>query len=180
MSFAYLRSGPSLGQPSQCSQPLYCMPALRSIAIFTAVVVVLAGVSGCATRSNSPDVYRAGETQVEQKIRSGVVEGIRGVTIQRESAGAGTIAGGMVGGVAGSGVGDGRGSSIASVLGAIGGAVIGQAIEERANQRAGFEIIVRLDSGERRAIVQEADVVFRPGDRVRLIGAGSTVRVVPF
>jgi hypothetical protein len=28
--------------------------------------------------------------------------------------------------------------------------------------------------------VQEADVSFRPGDRVRLIGAGTTVRVVPY
>lgn len=177
MPFAHPRSGLSLGQPSQLP---YRNSGLRSVAMLTTMVVAVALVSGCATRSNSPDVYRAGETQVEQKIRSGVVEGIRGVTIQRESAGAGTIAGGVVGGVAGAGVGDGRGSNIASVLGAIGGAVIGQAIEERANQRAGFEIIVRLDSGERRAIVQEADVVFRPGDRVRLIGAGSTVRVVPF
>lgn len=177
MSFVHSRSGLSLGQHSQSS----CfIPSLRLLAMAATVGVAVAAVSGCATRSNSPDVYRAGETQVEQKIRSGVVEGIRGVTIQRDSTGAGTIAGGVVGGVAGSGVGDGRGSNIASVLGAIGGAVIGQAIEERANQRAGFEIIVRLDSGEKRAIVQEADVVFRPGDRVRLIGAGSTVRVVPF
>lgn len=151
------------------------MPVLlASLGILTALV------SGCATRSSSPDIYRSGETQVEQKIRAGVVESIRGVTIQRDSTGAGVIAGGMVGGVAGSGVGEGRGSTIAGVLGAIGGAVLGQVIEERANQRAGFEIVVRLDSGEQRAIVQEADVSFRPGDRVRLIGTGTTVRVVPY
>ncbi|MEY3669387.1 MAG: hypothetical protein RL258_782, partial [Pseudomonadota bacterium] len=41
-------------------------------------------VSGCATRSSSADVYRAGETQVEQTFRTGVVEGVRGVTIQRD------------------------------------------------------------------------------------------------
>ncbi|MFZ9813394.1 MAG: glycine zipper 2TM domain-containing protein [Burkholderiaceae bacterium] len=153
---------------------------MRSLALVSGLVAVSLVVSGCATRSSSPDIYRSGETQVEQKLRAGVVESIRGVTIQRDSTGAGVIAGGVVGGVAGSGVGDGRGSTIAGVLGAIGGAVLGQAIEERANQRAGFEIIVRLDSGEKRAIVQEADVSFRPGDRVRLIGSGSTVRVVPY
>jgi outer membrane lipoprotein SlyB len=152
----------------------------RSLVIVSALGLPVLFLSGCATRSSSPDIYRSGETQVEQTIRSGVVEGIRGVTIQRDSTGAGIIAGGVVGGITGSGVGDGRGSSIAQVLGAIGGAVVGQAIEERANQRAGFEIVVRLDSGERRAIVQEADVTFRVGDRVRLIGAGATVRVVPY
>jgi outer membrane lipoprotein SlyB len=162
------------------SHSLYQALAMRSLALVSGLVAASLVVSGCATRSSSPDIYRSGETQVEQKLRAGVVESIRGVTIQRDSTGAGVIAGGVVGGVAGSGVGDGRGSTIAGVLGAIGGAVLGQAIEERANQRAGFEIIVRLDSGEKRAIVQEADVSFRPGDRVRLIGSGSTVRVVPY
>ena len=162
------------------SHSLHQARALRSLAVVSGLVAVSLVVSGCATRSSSPDIYRSGETQVEQKLRAGVVESIRGVTIQRDSTGAGVIAGGVVGGVAGSGVGDGRGSTIAGVLGAIGGAVLGQAIEERANQRAGFEIIVRLDSGEKRAIVQEADVSFRAGDRVRLIGSGSTVRVVPY
>lgn len=154
--------------------------AMRSAALVSGLVAVSLVVSGCATRSSSPDIYRSGEAQVEQKLRGGVVESIRGVTIQRDSTGAGVIAGGVVGGVAGSGVGEGRGSTIAGVLGALGGAVLGQVIEERANQRPGFEIIVRLDSGEKRAIVQEADVSFRPGDRVRLIGSGSTVRVVPY
>jgi outer membrane lipoprotein SlyB len=155
------------------NRPLFSL-ALVGLAAATLVL------SGCATRSSSADVYRAGETQVEQTFRTGVVEGVRGVTIQRDSMGAGMIAGGVVGGVAGSGVGDGRGATIASVLGAIGGAVVGQAIEERANQRPGFEIVVRLDSGERRAIVQESDVVFRPGDRVRIVGSGAAVRVVPY
>ena len=143
-------------------------------------VLAFGTLSGCATRSNSAEVYRAGESQIERSFRTGVVESVRGVTIQRDSRGVGVVAGGVVGGIAGSSIGEGRGSGIASVLGAVGGAVAGQAIEDRMNQRPGFEIIVRFDSGEKRAIVQEADVSVRPGDRVRVIGSGSSVRVAPY
>jgi outer membrane lipoprotein SlyB len=109
----------------------------------------------------------------------GVIESLRSVTVQRDSKGGGLIAGAVVGGVAGSGVGDGRGSTIASVLGAVGGAIAGQMIEERGNQRPGHEITLRLDSGERRVIVQELDNALQVGARVRIVGSGSAVRVAP-
>jgi len=38
---------------------------------------------------------------------------------------------------------------------------------------------VRLDSGEMRAIVQEADVELKPGQRVRLLTSGGVTRVTP-
>ena len=79
---------------------------LRSLGL--AVSLVLA--TGCATQSNSSTVYRSGETQVEQVVRMGVIESLRGVTVQRDSKGGGLIAGAVVGGVAGAGVGDGRGA----------------------------------------------------------------------
>lgn len=148
---------------------------LRSLGL--AVSLVLA--TGCATQSNSSTVYRSGETQVEQVVRMGVIESLRGVTVQRDSKGGGLIAGAVVGGVAGSGVGDGRGSTIASVLGAVGGAIAGQMIYERGNQRPGHDITLRLDSGERRVIVQELDNALQVGARVRIVGSGSAVRVAP-
>jgi hypothetical protein len=40
---------------------------------------------------------------------------------------------------------------------------------EQIAQRRGLEITVRLENGEMRAITQDADEVFRPGDRVRLL-----------
>ncbi|MEY3969604.1 MAG: hypothetical protein RL617_617 [Pseudomonadota bacterium] len=137
-------------------------------------------LTGCATQSNSGSVYRSGETQVEQVVRMGVVESVREVTVQRDSKGAGIAAGAVVGGIAGSGVSDNkRSSAIGGVLGALGGAIAGQMIEEQGNRRPGLEIMIKLDSGERRAIVQEADAPIRAGDRVRLIGSGTTVRVAP-
>ena len=134
-------------------------------------------LAGCATQSNSSKVYRAGESQVEQSIRYGTVESVRAVTIVRDSKGAGIIAGGVVGGVAGSTVGEGKGSTIASVLGALGGAIAGQMIEEQANQRPGFEIVIKLDKGEKTVVVQEADEALKAGDAVQLVGFGSAIRV---
>lgn len=134
-------------------------------------------VAGCATQSNSGSVYNANQVQREQTVRLATVESVREVTIQRQNNGAGTVAGGVVGGIAGSTMGGGRGSSIAAVLGAVAGGVAGQAIENNTNQKKGLEIIVRLDGGETRAIVQESDEIFRPGERVRILSSGGTSRV---
>lgn len=142
-----------------------------------AAAAVTIQLTGCATQSNSSKVYRAGEAQVEQAIRYGVVESVRAVTIVRDSKGAGMIAGGVVGGIAGSTVGDGKGSTIASVLGALGGAIAGQMIEEQANQRPGFELVIRLDNGEKTVVVQEADESLTAGDAVQIVGYGSAIRV---
>jgi len=151
----------------------------RPITLASSLGLCLLVATGCATRSNSADIYRAGETQVEQVVRLGTVKSVRSVTVQRDAKGGGLVAGAVVGGIAGSTVGEGKGSAIGSVLGALGGAVVGQAIEERASQKAGYELTIQLDSGETRVIVQEADVVLKAGDRVRLIGSGSAVRVTP-
>ena len=52
-----------------------------------------------------------------------------------------------------------------------------RAIENSANNRPGYELTVRLDDGEMRAIVQEADEPFAPGDRVRILSRGGLSRV---
>ncbi len=145
--------------------------------LYATVAAVVLIASGCATRSNSGSVYTSAQTQREQVVRLGTVESTREVTIQRQNNNVGTVAGGVVGGIAGSTVGGGRGSSVAAVLGAVAGGLAGQAIENSQNQRKGLEIIVRMDSGDTRAIVQEADEVFRPGERVRIISSGGTSRV---
>lgn len=44
-------------------------------------------------------------------------------------------------------------------------------------RRSGLEITVKLDNGELRAIVQEADEMFQPGERVRLLSSGGVTRV---
>ncbi|MFS8978518.1 outer membrane lipoprotein [Cupriavidus necator] len=143
-----------------------------------AVLSIATLVAGCATQSNSNSVYGTGQAQHEQTVRYGVVEGVREVTIQGGQTGAGTLAGSAIGGIAaGSTIGGGNGAVAAGILGAILGGIAGSATENKINQRRGLEITVRLENGEMRAITQEADEVFRPGERVRLLSAGGVTRV---
>ena len=146
---------------------------MKSKRITLAAAVALAALlAGCAGPAATSGVYRAGQTGTEQVVRMATVESVREVVINRGETGVGTGAGAIVGGVAGSNVGKGRGAVVGSVLGAVAGGVIGQAVERGTNTVRGLEITVRLDSGELRAITQEADESFRPGDRVRLLSGG--------
>ena len=141
------------------------------------VVALLGAMAGCATQSNSSAVYNASQAQREQIVRFGTVESVRQVQIQRPQSGVGTLAGAGVGGVAGSAIGGGRGSIVGAIVGAVAGGVAGNAIENSANNRPGYELTVRLDDGEMRAIVQEADEAFAPGERVRILSRGGLSRV---
>ena len=134
-------------------------------------------VAGCAGRSSSGSVYSPGQAQREQTVRMGVVESVRQVTIDKAPSGVGAVAGGVVGGVAGSNVGGGKGATIGSVLGAVAGGIAGQAIESGIGRKPGLEITVKLDNGELRAITQEADESFKPGERVRLLSGTGVTRV---
>lgn len=151
---------------------------MKTRPLLVAVVAIPLLLSACATRSNSPNVYRSGEAQAEREVRYGTVETLRAVDIQRDPTGVGTIAGAAVGGIAGSTVGGGKGSTIGAVLGAVGGAIAGQAIEGSASVRPGVELVIRFDNGDIRAIVQEDAGGLKAGDRVQIIGSGASIRVV--
>jgi outer membrane lipoprotein SlyB len=144
-----------------------------------AVLTLAALVAGCATSNTSGSVYSARQTMGEQTVRMATVESVREVTIDRgQESGTGTLTGAALGGLAGSNVGGGRGAVAATIAGAVVGGIIGQKVEKDANNRKGYEITVKLDqSGELRAITQEADEQFRPGERVRLLSDGRRTRV---
>ncbi len=152
------------------------MKILAKLAI-AGTLLTSALVSGCASTS-SGSVYSGAQTRGEQTVRMGVVESVRQVTIEGSKSGVGTLAGGAIGGVAGSNIGGGsRGSAIGTILGAVAGGVAGSAIEQGTSKTQGLEITVKLDSGELRAITQEADEAFRPGERVRLLSGSGVTRV---
>jgi outer membrane lipoprotein SlyB len=140
------------------------------------MVAASLALAGCAS-SNSGAVYKPGQTQGEQSVRMGVVESVRQVTIEPERTGAGAVAGGVVGGIVGGSMGRGAGGAILSVLGAVGGGLAGDAMERGGNRKPGVEITVKLDNGELRAITQEADEPFKPGERVRLLSGSGVTRV---
>ncbi len=145
----------------------------KLVLLLAAAVVALAG---CAS-SKSGSVYSRDDARREATVRQGVVESVRSVTIEGTKTPIGPVAGGAVGGIAGSTVGSGRGSTAGAVVGAVAGGLLGAAAEEGLTRREGVEITVRLDNGELRAIVQEADEVFKPGERVRLISLRGETRV---
>ena len=151
------------------------MHPIRLFLVASFIAAALA-VSGCAGTS-SGSVYSAGQARQEQTVRLGVVESVRTVTIEGSRSPIGAVAGGAVGGIGGANIGGGRGSTVGSILGAVAGGVAGSMIEERATRKDGVEITVRLESGELRAITQEADESFKPGERVRLLSGGGVTRV---
>jgi len=147
---------------------------MKKVLILTAVALL----SACAQPNHSGSVYRASQTQNEQSVRMGYVESVRDVTIDKGQTGVGTAAGAALGGIAaGSNIGGGNGSIAAGIVGAVAGGLIGQKIEQSNSQKRGLEITVKLDSGELRAITQDADESFRVGERVRLLSNGRTTRV---
>jgi outer membrane lipoprotein SlyB len=149
---------------------------MRTLHIFGALLLT-AFLAGCAS-SNSGSVYSRDEARKTQTVRMGVVESVRTVRLEGTKSPVGTVAGGAVGGIAGSSIGGGgRTSAVAAVLGAVVGGLAGSAAEEGLTRKDGLEITVKLDSGTMLAVVQEADVQFAPGDRVRLLESGGTTRV---
>ncbi len=137
-------------------------------------------LAGCANDNASSSVYTYGQAQNEQIVRTGTVQAIRPVTIQKgQTSGVGALAGGALGGVAGSAIGQGRGSILGAVGGALVGGLLGNAVENQVGKTQGLEITVRLDNGETRVVTQGADTPLSPGQRVRMISGNGPTRVVP-
>lgn len=147
-----------------------------------AVALALAAVTlaGCANQSASGNVYTMGQAQREQVSRAGTVLNVRNIVIQSErTTGAGTVAGAAIGGLAGNQIGGGSGRTIATVIGGLAGGLAGTQAERGLDKRAGYEVTVRLDSGEVRVVAQEADVPLQVGQRVQVISGTGATRVIP-
>jgi len=136
-----------------------------------------AALAGCASPPHSGREYTYYQAQGEQTVRMGVVESVREVAIINPDSGTGTMAGAALGGLGGSTAGSGNGSAAMAIVGAVAGGIIGNRVEANNNRKPGFEITVKLDNGELRAITQLADEQFRAGERVRLLSNGITTRV---
>ncbi|GAB1409780.1 glycine zipper 2TM domain-containing protein [Desulfovibrionales bacterium] len=137
------------------------------------LVVVMAStllLAGCAS-SRSGQVYSRDQARQQMRVSYGVVLSVVSVQIEGTQSGVGAVAGGVTGGVLGSMVGGGKGRVLGAVVGALGGAAGGAVAEEAITKKDGLEITVELDGGEILSIVQEADVYFYQGERVRVLRA---------
>lgn len=147
--------------------------------IFIATAALLAAsLTGCVVAPHSSNVYRASEAQNEHSVRMATVESVREITIDKGASGIGKASGAALGALAtGSNIGQGNGAAAAAVVGAIAGGIIGDNVEAGLTNKKGFEITVKLDNGELRSIVQDADETFKPGERVRLLSNNKRTRV---
>jgi len=152
------------------------MKVLQRVLLFGVLVVFGAG---CVS-SRSGKVYSRDEARKIHTMETGTVEAVADVAIEGTKSGMGTVVGGVAGGVLGSTVGKGSGAKIGAVVGALAGAAAGALTEEKTTRKTALEITVKLDGGKTIIIVQEADVAFAAGDRVRAVtGPDGTVRIRP-
>ena len=136
--------------------------------------------AGCARYSASSQVYPRYETRTAYDVEYGEVIGVRQVEIEGYSTFIGTWGGAVVGEAIGSTV-DGRDARrVARAVGGVAGAVVGEAIEREVTSETGLEITVQLASGGTIAVVQAADILFGPGDEVRILfGPEGSARITP-
>jgi outer membrane lipoprotein SlyB len=149
----------------------------RTLIALPLVAAVLVSLGGCVV--GRPDVVHRHEMQRASRMVDATVISLRPVTVQSGyQTGAGATIGAVAGGVAGSNVGGWREGMVLGVVGMVAGAVIGDAIERDAAREPGWEIVVQLRNGERRAITQAQSLEdLREGDQVVLVMGGGRTRV---
>jgi len=155
----------------------HCPRRVRLGAPFAAAIVVLA-------LALAPQL--AAQTGTMQRILYGeVVSATQGI-VKDQATGRGAQTGATVGAIAGYALADSGDRWIGSLLGGVLGGAAGHAAEKSAKKRPGWELIIRLDGGEEIGVqvpVKKKDrnkVLYRPGDRVRLMtGPNGQTQVTP-
>ena len=106
----------------------------------------------------------------------GVVLSVKQVETEGQGSGLGVVAGGVVGGLVGNQIGNGTGRDLVTIAGVVGGAYAGNKIEKNSKKTTGYDIEVKMDSGENRKIHQAAAPSVVQGDKVK-IENGEIVRM---
>lgn len=142
------------------------------------MILIIFFIAGSCASSRSGEVYSRDQARKTHTVQFGTVELVKSVKIEGTKTPLGTLAGAAAGGALGSTIGSGSGKTVAVVLGAIAGGAAGSAVEEQATKKDGLEITVKLDNGKVISVVQEADIPFSVGERVRILkGPDGTTRV---
>ena len=132
------------------------------------LLILIFFVGGCSA-SKSGKVYSRDQARIQHTVQYGTVEKVELVDIEGNRTPIGVIAGGAAGAAVGNTIGDDSGRTIATIIGAILGGVAGSAVEKKVTEKSGLEITVKLEDGGTIAIVQEDDLMFQVGERVRVL-----------
>jgi len=150
---------------------------------FAATLVACAAAAQVSPPPPPPELGEAptsgvarGPAQANTCDRCGKIESIRPVTAKDQWTPLGTVATSPVG-AGGNGnpsavtmvqIGPGLTNQGAVLIGAAGGAAYGSRPNELNRQR--WEVVVRMDAGGQRAVMQNYEPMLREGDRVRVLG----------
>lgn len=150
-----------------------------SLSLLLMLAVMLTALFSCSQNPYGT-AYETGDARRMQQVMTGTVMKLDAVTIDGEGRAVGTVGGAAIGGILGSAVGEGKGSDVAAVAGGLLGGFLGSKGGEAATRKQGVNIVIKLDSGQTVAIVQQVDEkqIFHVGDRVNVYKQGSISRVV--
>ena len=145
------------------------------------IALLTAGLAtGCASTSDSGQVYSKDQMRMAHVVEFGQVIAVKNVLMEGNRNELLTMGGTALGGLAGSNIGKGSGAVAGAIVGAIAGGLAAQSAQQSLNTKPALEITVKLDNGGKMlSIVQEADVPFSQGQRVRVLSGGGTTRVSP-
>ena len=133
---------------------------MQRTALTALIGIVLLSLTGCQDKGSSEACANCGE-----------IESITPLTTKGEPRAGAALAGAVIGGVVGHQFGSGSGNDAATAAGAIGGAVAGSEIDRQRNAKTRYEIVVRLNSGERVELTQADATGLSVGDDVKVNGS---------
>ncbi|MDN0076344.1 glycine zipper 2TM domain-containing protein [Crenobacter sp. SG2303] len=153
---------------------------VKQLTRMTLIGATCLGVLAGCTTSDSAAVYSKSQMRQAQNVEFGTVVSVQNVKMEGENNELLTVGGAALGGLAGSEVGHGNGSIAGAIVGALAGGFGTKAIQHSAGTKPALEITVKLDrTGHMISIVQEADIPFVAGQRVRVLTGGGNDRVSP-
>ncbi len=130
-------------------------------------------LAGCTT--NAPvTTNKVGTVTKEQvvTVKQGTVTGVKDVAIQGKTSAAGRTVGSVTGSILGSTV-----PYAGSIIGSLIGGAVGGEAEKAASKKAGLEITLQLEGGDKVVVTQLAETKFKTGDKVKLIMQNNVARV---
>lgn len=141
---------------------------MQTVKIILAIAIITVLIGGCST-SRSTKVYTESQALEVQNVKSGIIESVEPATLRKDGTIIGTASGAILGGIGASTVGKGTGNQLATAAGVMLGGLIGHYLEQGVTDRDALKLVIKMDNGQRIAIVQEADVAFQPGERVNIL-----------
>jgi outer membrane lipoprotein SlyB len=147
------------------------------------LIMLSLAMVGCSSvpgsYGQSGNTYSKNQMRSMQTVLMGEVISVEEVAIEGDQNGLLTIAGAGVGGVLGSKIGGGKGSMIATIAGSVLGGLATDVAQKMMSSKKGLAMMVRLERGDTVQIVQDADISFSPGQKVKVLSGGGADRVVP-